>query len=283
MMIENFNIYLSKYKHLFIVLFSATLVMTISIVASCKAQGDNWEKLNIDSDKSQWELITPDYLTVAVAPGYEPFEYSENGELVGFDIDVAKMIAKSLDLKLYFVQQEFSGIPQALNQHKDFDIGISAIVVTKERSSYVDFSTPYYSIDWDILVYGNSNSSINESNFEEAINQKSTKIAFLNNSSFKYFFEEQYPGTNLCPYNSGEEILKALDNGEVSLALFDNEFIKSLGQNSKYKKVFTVPHKEDIAIAFSKNTPNLLDAINKVIELRLQDGSLDVLHKKYFS
>ena len=63
-------------------------------------------------------------------------------ELVGFDIDLSKEIAKKLGVEADFILTEFGGLTMALNAGK-FDVGISAISITEKRAKEVDFSEPY--------------------------------------------------------------------------------------------------------------------------------------------
>ncbi len=74
---------------------------------------------------------------------YPPFEYNEQGEIKGFDIDLAKLIAKELGKKAVFDNMQFSSILPALSAGQA-DIAISTITITEDRKKNFDFSSPYY-------------------------------------------------------------------------------------------------------------------------------------------
>lgn len=74
---------------------------------------------------------------------YPPFEYIENGEIKGFDIDLAKLIAKELGKEAVFDNMQFSTVLPALNSGQD-DVAIATITITEERKKNFDFSIPYY-------------------------------------------------------------------------------------------------------------------------------------------
>lgn len=84
-----------------------------------------------------------DFLHFATAAEYPPFEYSDHGEIKGFDIDLAKLIAKELGKKAVFDNMQFSTVLPAISSGQD-DIAIATISVTDARKVNFDFSEPYY-------------------------------------------------------------------------------------------------------------------------------------------
>ncbi|MDR2079634.1 MAG: ABC transporter substrate-binding protein [Treponema sp.] len=79
-------------------------------------------------------------LTVATSPDFPPYEsIGNNGEYVGFDIDMAYAIGEAMGLKVEIVPTEFDGIITAVSTDKA-DIGMSGLSVTEERKKSVDFT-----------------------------------------------------------------------------------------------------------------------------------------------
>jgi polar amino acid transport system substrate-binding protein len=79
-------------------------------------------------------------LTVATSPDFPPYEsIGDNGEYVGFDIDMAYAIGEALGLRVEIVPTEFDGIITAVSTGKA-DIGMSGLSVTEERKRSVDFT-----------------------------------------------------------------------------------------------------------------------------------------------
>ena len=82
--------------------------------------------------------------TVGTGATYRPFEYeAPNKEIVGFDIDLMKAIAKAQGFDVEFVNTTWSTIFPALN-NGDRDIIMSGITITDKRKEAVDFSEPYF-------------------------------------------------------------------------------------------------------------------------------------------
>src|SRR5437870_2872374 len=80
-----------------------------------------------------------DRIIFVTSAEYPPFEYQKNGELVGFDIDLARLIAKELHKEAVFENMQFSTILVAL-QNGAADAAISTITITDERKKHFDFS-----------------------------------------------------------------------------------------------------------------------------------------------
>lgn len=94
-------------------------------------------------------LITPGVLTVGTAVEYPPFEFTEDGELKGFDVDLATALAEHMDLdceiKVY-TAEEFDSMFGLLGT--ELDMLASAVTIAAPREPFMDFSDSYYSDPW---------------------------------------------------------------------------------------------------------------------------------------
>lgn len=82
-------------------------------------------------------------LKVALEGTYPPFNYKEkNGELAGYDVDVARLLAGKLGLKVEFVSSEWASILAGLAANK-YDVIISQVGINPKREQAFDFSQPY--------------------------------------------------------------------------------------------------------------------------------------------
>ncbi len=92
-------------------------------------------------------------LVVGTASGYYPFEMvDKKNELVGFDVDVAKAIAKEMGVQLEFQNYAFSGLIPALQANKA-DFVIAGMTITDKRKEVVDFSDTYFVSGQALLVH----------------------------------------------------------------------------------------------------------------------------------
>lgn len=93
--------------------------------------------------------------TVGTGATYRPFEFqAPNKELVGFDIDLVKAIAKEQGFKVEFINTLFGVIFESV-RNGDRDMIISGITITPQRKEAVDFSYPYFAAHQLILTQKN--------------------------------------------------------------------------------------------------------------------------------
>ena len=91
-------------------------------------------------------------LRVGMEPGYMPFELTnKKGEIIGFDVDMAKRMAKAMGVKLELVSTAWDGIIPALLTKK-FDIIMSGMTLTQQRNMKINFAQPYIVIGQTILL-----------------------------------------------------------------------------------------------------------------------------------
>lgn len=94
-------------------------------------------------------------IVIGTATGYYPFEMADkDGQLVGYDIDVAKEIAKNLGVEVEFQNYAFNGLISALQANK-VDMVIAGMTINDKRKEAVDFTDPYFESGQALLVNKN--------------------------------------------------------------------------------------------------------------------------------
>ena len=91
---------------------------------------------------------------VATNATFEPYEYMENGEVVGIDIDIAQAICDKLGMELQVDNIEFDAIITAVQSGRA-DIGIAGMTVTEDRLQSIDFTDTYATSTQVIIVPDN--------------------------------------------------------------------------------------------------------------------------------
>lgn len=114
----------------------------------------------IGEEKGQHPYVSPEdvdrsngTLIMATNAEFEPYEYRENNEIVGFDVDMARAIADVLGMELQIDDMLFDSIINAVVSGKA-DIGIAGMTVLPERLENVNFSTSYTTAQQVIVVRG---------------------------------------------------------------------------------------------------------------------------------
>lgn len=93
-------------------------------------------------------------LTMATNAYFKPYEYYDNGSVVGIDVDMAQAVADKLGMKLVIEDMEFDSIITAVQSGKA-DLGIAGMTVTADRLKNIDFSDSYTTSNQVIIVRNN--------------------------------------------------------------------------------------------------------------------------------
>jgi len=139
---------------------SLALLLSVIVIASftgCSSaeQADN-NQVNTKTELSAVEKIQKSgKLVLGTSADYPPYEFhvviDNKDTIVGFDIEIAKEIAKDLGVELVIVDMKFDGLLAAL-ETGSVDIVIAGMTPTPERAQSVDFSQIYYTAAQSILV-----------------------------------------------------------------------------------------------------------------------------------
>ena len=90
-------------------------------------------------------------LVMATNAAFEPYEYYQDGKIVGIDADMAQAIADKLGMELEIVDMDFDAIINAVQSGKA-DIGVAGMTVTEDRLQNIDFTDTYAKAKQVIIV-----------------------------------------------------------------------------------------------------------------------------------
>ena len=93
-------------------------------------------------------------LVVYTEAGFAPFEYMQDGKIVGVDVDIMNKVGEKLGKKIVFENVGFDTIIDTVSEGKLCNVGAAGISVTDERKAKVDFSSEYYTAEL-YVVYQN--------------------------------------------------------------------------------------------------------------------------------
>lgn len=208
---------------------------------------------------------------------YAPFEWidPQTGNAVGFDVDLANLLASKIGVKAQIVTADFSGIIPALQTGK-FDAIISSLTITDERKKEVDFSDPYYN-SGQILAVQSSNNSITKP--EDLVG----KTVGVQTGTTGEEAAKQIKGAIVKSYPDIQLALSDLEIGRIDAVI--NDLPVSLyyaKTHPKIKLVGSLFTTEQYGIAFRKDEPELRDAINNALKEIKADGEYSALYKKWF-
>ena len=92
-----------------------------------------------------------DTITVYTEAGFAPFEYVENGKIVGVDVDIMNMVGRKLGKRVVFENVAFDTICDAVSKGELCDVGAAGLSVTESRKKQVAFSNEYYTAELYVI------------------------------------------------------------------------------------------------------------------------------------
>ncbi|MBN3725314.1 transporter substrate-binding domain-containing protein [Burkholderia sp. Ac-20379] len=219
-------------------------------------------------------------LRVAVEGTYPPFSFrAPNGEMDGFDVDVARQLAKRLGVKAQFLGNEFSGMFAGIASGR-FDIVADEVAITPERQAAVDFSTPYVQSAPQLLQRANDPRS-----FGSLAELKGLKIGTVLGGLFQKIAESE-PGVSVVTYSDQTQEMSDLASRRIDAALNDQLMIAYLIERSHLpiKASATLPkYGYVMAFPFKKGNPDFKAAVDKALDDMRRDGTLKAISTKWFN
>jgi len=217
-------------------------------------------------------------IKVGVEGTYPPVTYhDENGDLVGFDIDVAKAVAQKLGVKAEFVESEWDSLLAGVDSGR-LDTVINAVSITDEREEKYDFAGPYFYITRQVVVRtGNDD-------LHSLDDLKGKKVA--TNITNDYAPELEKLGVTIVPIETSEEAATLVLSGRADFCMFNDTIFKEyLTQHpdAALSVAFRIPGEvEKIGIPVRKGETRLQDAIQQALDELASDGTLAKISQQYY-
>ena len=249
----------------------ASIVLVIALIgvfAACGGSGDT------DTDAKP-------VLTMATNAEFPPYEYVEDGKIVGIDAEVAALIAEKLGMELKIEDVAFDSIIPGV-QAKKYDMGMAGMTVTDERLEKVNFSDTYAKGVQVVIVKEDSKIASVDDLFAEGANNKiGVQLATTGDLYCTWDIEDEGLGS-VERFNKGADAVMALNSGKVDCVVIDNEPAKVFVANNPGLKILDTEYiTEDYAIAISKDAPELLTEIDKALGELIADGTVQKIIDKY--
>jgi polar amino acid transport system substrate-binding protein len=219
-------------------------------------------------------------LIAGVKTDYPPLGFlDKNGVNEGFDIDIAKAIAKELfgnENSIQFVPVT-SGDRIAFLTSKKIDIVVATFTITEERKKEVDFSSPYFITGQLILVRGDSKIT----KYQDLAGKK---VATVRGSTGDIAIKELVPTAERVKFERNFEALQALKEHRVEAFVQDYVLLYDLlRKNPGLKMANLQPFRPArYGLAVRKGDREWLDFINSTLEKMKESGEYEKLLKKWF-
>ncbi|MGB9730773.1 transporter substrate-binding domain-containing protein [Calditerrivibrio nitroreducens] len=205
---------------------------------------------------------------------------TKSGEWIGFEIDVAKRLAKDMGVGIEFVPTKWSGIiPSLLTGN--YDIIIGGMGITPERALKVEFSIPY---DYSGMAIVANRSKTKANSLSELNNPDVTIVARLGTTAAETA-KKFFPKAKLKLFDDEPQAIQELLNGRATAFISSAPLpaFLAIDHSSKlYQPVKGTFTKEPIGFAVRKGDQEFLNYLNSWITVVSSEGWLEERKKYWF-
>ncbi|KAH0444868.1 cystine ABC transporter substrate-binding protein [Paraburkholderia fungorum] len=217
-------------------------------------------------------------LRIGLEGTFPPFNSkAPSGELVGYDVDIAKAVAARLGVKPEFVTTEWSGIIAGLQANK-FDVIVNQVGITDARKQVLDFS-PAYTYSAAQLIQRKDDTR----QFKSLDDLKGKKLGVGLGTNYMDM-AKSVPGIDVKTYPGAPEYLRDLAAGRLDAALNDRLMLAYLMKNSQLplRTGATLGAGNPSGIPFRKGNPKFAKAIDDAMAQLEADGTFSKISDKWF-
>lgn len=247
---------------------SAVVFLALSSVTAISAHADQLS-----------DIKKAGVIKVATFDSNPPFGSvdAKTHDIVGYDVDFAKALAKSLGVKLQLVTTNPANrIP--LLQSGKADVIVADITITPERAQVIDFSVPYFVTGQQFLVPASAPAKLDA--------YATARIGAVKGTTGEQELHHRFPQSRVLSYDDIPLALSALRNGNVQAITQDSTILAGLldgaPDKAKYKVLPELLSKEEIGVGVKKGEGALLKAVNDELLTLEKNGQAVSIYNTWF-
>ncbi len=263
-----------KTRGLGLIVFAAICCMCLPAIA---LGGETQKKLTSESAIEQ--IIDRGTIKVGMDIFVPWAMKDKKGELIGFEIDVARQLAEDMGLKVEFVPTKWSGIIAALVGGK-FDVIIGGMTVTPKRNMKINFTNPYYYSSQGLLA----NKKMTEGFTIEDFNRPEVTIAARLGSTAAVAAKKNFPKAKLRLFDDEPSAVQEVRNGRVHAMVGGQPLPAHIASETpETLKAYTEQlMKEPMCFGVRKGDVDTLNFFNNWIEIVRSKGWIDERFSYWF-
>ncbi|WP_018752801.1 transporter substrate-binding domain-containing protein [Paenibacillus sanguinis] len=266
------------------ILLAAIMMLTL-VLAACGQDKNNSNgaanttgnnQSQNETQGSQPETDAANKLILGTSADFPPYEFhikNEQGEdeIAGFDIEIAKEIAKDMGAELEIKDLKFDSLLNELASGR-IDLVISGLSPTPERAEQIDMSKIYYTAEQAVVTRADD-----KDKFATMESLEGVKIG-IQLGSIQEGIAQKIPNAKLTALAKINDIIMQLNTNRVDAAILEGPVAESFVKNVEGLVITDAkPENEDegYVIGVKKGNKELLDQVNTTLDRLLGDGSID--------
>lgn len=261
-----------------VVLVAAVVCAAMAGCSGGSGGGDDAPKVSAAVDVPEGATAEAGTVRFCTSVPYEPFEYEANGELAGFDVDVAGALAAALG-----VEHTVSVVPYAdvatgtALEGEGCDALIAAIPAAIDRTTTHRFSDPYFVNDQVVVASAESDPVSLES-------LDGVTVGVQMGSNGETAMRDQFPDADIIPAESVEALVASFDAGDSAVMVGDRGvLLNAVKDRDDVRVIRALPETaEELSVAVSPYNEGLAAAVSKAVAHAAAEGALPTLQEKWF-
>ncbi|MFO1039965.1 MAG: transporter substrate-binding domain-containing protein [Geminicoccaceae bacterium] len=205
----------------------------------------------------------------------------KNGQLIGFEIDVARQLAKDMGVEVEFQPTAWDGIIPALIAGK-FDVIISGMSVTTQRNLTVNFTDPYAYSGLRVILAAGAAAGVSSL---DDLNRPEVTLALRRGATPVTWAQAHLPNAKILQFDEEPATLQEVLNGNATGTIASEP--SPSWWMTQYPDKLAMPVDDLLdasaeAFALRKGDPDALNFFNNWIAARWRDGFLQDRHDYWF-
>lgn len=262
-------------------LMAAAFTLLALLLAACGTEdtaapdGDGDTGTDTETDTADLELETEGQMRVGSDLNFPPFEFVEDGETKGFDIDLMDEVASRIGVEVEYVNANFDTIFTQLAAG-EFDAIISGITITEERRQTIEFSDPYFAANQALVV-------LTDSEVTGVADLAGTDVGAQAGTTGLDYAQENFTESEVVEYPTYPAAFTALEAGQLDAVLADLPVAaEAVERSDTLQLVEEVDTGELYGIGVPHESPNLRAAISEALASIIDDGTYEEIYTRWF-
>ncbi|WP_320169990.1 transporter substrate-binding domain-containing protein [Maridesulfovibrio sp.] len=253
------------------------LVMLLSLAVAANASD-----IELAKKSTLNSILKSGELRCGISSGYIPFQMTDKtGRIVGFEIDLAREMAKAMGVKFVPVNMEFDGIIPALLTNK-IDIITAGMTVNQERNLQINFANPFMVIGQTALVNKKLEGKIKS--YKDLNNPEYTVVSKLGTTG-EQAAKRLLPKAKYKSFDLETDAALEVLNGKAAAMIYDLPFNAIFMAEQGAGKLFFLDTPftyEPLGWGVRKGDPDFINFLNNFLNQIKNDGRYDKLYHKWF-
>ena len=225
------------------------------------------------------EVVEEGYLTTCTHLDYKPFQFHDQGKIVGFDVDLVDAIAREMGLQQKIQDTPFEGIQsgEVLNT-RQCDVAAAAISITPTREENFDFSDPYFEATQALVAQKGSG-------IRNLADLRGKRVGVQLATTGEQYANENKDanGYEVAQYEDLPLMVSAVQTDQVAAAINDNSVLADFVKNNPELEIvneFSTGDQYGIGVA--EGNTALREQINQALQKIKDSGEYDQIYQKWF-